>query len=265
MIPRRTYIYKYYQENETPLCIYLCNAQAKNKIYIIPLSDIESMNSIKLTTLNKYANISELKEIHKNDLIDPLFLKSTSVKITADEFKQIRDEVIAYMLGSIETVAAISSEDLNTFEGIVQFIEWKHQKLLMNTQPYVGKTIVYENGIYWASLGVNIGSELNKNRPVLIWKNRTGDAREDAYSYIVIPISTQSKNKKYYMNVPITINGRECYIRIEDMRRINIRRISRPLLDDSKKIIFIDKEKRDEVKKAIKRFYIFDNQYHSED
>lgn len=63
------------------------------------------------------------------------------------------------------------------------------------------------------------------------------------------------------MNIPIDINGRPCYLRIEDMRRINIKRFTRPILNDNKKILFIDNNKRDEIIDAIKKFYIFENQH----
>ena len=131
----------------------------------------------------------------------------------------------------------------------------------MNYQTYQKKTDIYENGIYWASLGVNIGSELNKNRPVLIWKKRCSGNNEENFSYIVIPITSKEKNKRYYMNVPIDINGKTSYLRIEDMHRINIKRISRPILDSSNAIIFIDNDKRKEIIDAIQKFYIFDNKH----
>ena len=131
----------------------------------------------------------------------------------------------------------------------------------MNYQTYQKKTDIYENGIYWASLGVNIGSELNKNRPVLIWKKRCSGNNEENFSYIVIPITSKEKNKRYYMNVPIDINGKTSYLRIEDMHRINIKRISRPILDSSNAIIFIDNDKRKEIIDAIQKLYIFDNKH----
>ena len=63
------------------------------------------------------------------------------------------------------------------------------------------------------------------------------------------------------MNVPIDINGKTSYLRIEDMHRINIKRISRPILDSSNAIIFIDNDKRKEIIDAIQKFYIFDNKH----
>ena len=63
------------------------------------------------------------------------------------------------------------------------------------------------------------------------------------------------------MNVPIDINGTTSYLRIEDIRRINIKRISRPILDDRNAIIFIDDDKRKEIIDAIQRFFIFENKH----
>ncbi len=90
---------------------------------------------------------------------------------------------------------------------------------------------------------------------------RCNGINEENYSYIVIPITSKDKSKKYYMNVPIDINCRACYLRIEDMRRINIKRFTRPILNDNNKIIFIDNDKRFEIMNAIKKFYIFENQH----
>ena len=45
------------------------------------------------------------------------------------------------------------------------------------------------------------------------------------------------------------------------MKRINIRRIVGPVLDDKHNILFIDEPKREDIKNAISQFYIFDNQH----
>ena len=63
------------------------------------------------------------------------------------------------------------------------------------------------------------------------------------------------------MNVSIDINGRECFLRIEDMRRISIKRFTRPILDDNNKIIFINADKRKEILDVIQRFFIFENKH----
>lgn len=258
---KKTYIYRYKDKYGTPLCIYLCDMQTKDKILIMPLTEDVSGNVYKLSVTRQYADLDHYKEISKDTVISALFLNSKPVKISESDLKYMQEYIIKNYMEKISGIALTCNLSIALFESIYQFLNWKYQKFLLNFEPYSRKTTVYENGIYWASLGVNVGSELNKNRPVLIWKKRCNGAMEKDYSYIVIPITSKEKRKRYYMNVPIDINGRQSYLRIEDMRRINIRRITRPILDDKHNLIFIDENKRKEILDAIQKFYIFKNRH----
>jgi mRNA-degrading endonuclease toxin of MazEF toxin-antitoxin module len=258
---KKTYIYRYKEKGGSPLCIYLCDTQIKNRILIIPLTANGSGNVYKLSVTNQYADLDNYKEINKASITSALFLNSKPVQIPDTDLKTIQSYVIDNLMNKICADSHKSNSSLQLFESIYQFLKWKHQKFLLNFLPFAKKTTVYENGLYWASLGVNVGSELNKNRPVLIWKKRCSGTDESNYSYIAIPITSKAKSKRYYMNVPVDINGQVCYLRIEDMRRINIRRISRPILDTNNNIIFIDNSKRKEIMEAIEKFYIFENKH----
>lgn len=258
---KKSYIYRYKENENTPLCIYLCNTQTKDRILIVPLTPQPSDKAYKLSVTKQYADLSSYKEISKNFIISPLYLNSKPVCIPEKDLKEIQSFIITDMMNKISNDAHCNNTSSFLFESIYQFLKWKWQKLLLNVLPYQKTTTVYENGIYWASLGVNVGSELNKNRPVLIWKKRCNGNEEKNFSYIVIPITSKNKSKKYYMNVPIMINERQCYLRIEDMRRINIKRISRPILNKESKIIFIDNDKRSEIMTAIQKFFIFENRH----
>lgn len=258
---QKTFIYRYKKGTSCPLCIYMCDTQAKNKVLIVPLTNISAPNTYKLSVTNQYAALDSYIEILKDDIISPLFIDGKPSNIPISDFNFISECVISDMIQHIQNDAVQNNNSVAMFEGIYQFLKWKWEKLLLNVLPFNKKTTVYENGLYWASLGVNVGSELNKSRPVLIWKKRCNGNNEAAFSYIIIPITSKDKSKKYYMNVPIDVNGRPCYLRIEDMRRINIKRISRPILDNENKIIFIDAKKRNEIMQAIKRFYLFDNMH----
>lgn len=260
---KKTYIYRYKDGYETPLCIYLCDIQTKGRILIMPLTENLSGNVYKLSVTRQYADLDHYKEIDKNTIISALFLNSKPVQVPESDLKFIQEYIIKNYISEICNNALTSNISTILFESIYQFLSWKHQKFLLNFQPYKRKTTVYENGIYWASLGVNVGSELNKNRPVLIWKKRCNGTDEKDYSYIVIPITSKKKKKHYYMNVSIDINGSESFLRIEDMRRINIKRITRPILTSDKKLIFIDEDKRKEILEAIQKFYIFENKHKS--
>lgn len=258
---KKTYIYRYKEKGGTPLCIYLCDTQIKNRILIVPLTLDNSGNVYKLSVTKQYVDLANYKEINKATIVSALFLDSKPVKIPDKDLKVIQTYILGNLLDKICNDAYANNTSLRLFESIYQFLKWKWQKLLLNVLPYQRKTKIYENGIYWASLGVNVGSELNKNRPVLIWKKRCSGTNEEEHSFIVIPITSKEKCKCYYMNVPIDVNGQACYLRIEDMRRINIKRITRPILNNNNKIIFIDEDKRKEIISAIEKFYIFDNKH----
>lgn len=261
MILRKNFIYRYKDHADKPLCIYICDTQAQNKILIIPLTESSGENTYKLSVTKQYAALNNYKEINSAMIVSPLYLNSQLVKVPDTDLEVIHQFILNDIMSQILSDANKYNTSTGLFESIYQFLKWKHQKLRLNVTSYKRKTTVYENGLYWASLGVNVGSELNKSRPVLIWKKRCSGNNEENFSYIVIPITSKDKSKKYYMNVPIDINGRQCYLRIEDMRRINIKRLSRPILDDNKKIIFINDDKRSEIIEAIKRFYIFKNNH----
>lgn len=256
---RKYFIYRFEYNDEKPLCIYLCDTQTKDRILVVPLTDKPDGNTYKLSVTRQYADLSRFTELYKAKAISPLYLDSKPVRVPDKDLQAIQQYIINELMQNINLAAKHGNTSNLIFESIYQFLMWKWQKLLLNISPYQKKTTIYENGLYWASLGINVGTELNKNRPVLVWKKRCGGDNESNFSYIVIPITSKEKNKKYYMNIPIDINGRHCYLRIEDLRRINIRRFSRPILNNDNKIIFIDENKRKEINKAIEKFFIFEN------
>lgn len=260
MVPKKNYIYRFKYNNNTPLCIYLCNTQVKNRILIVPLTELSTGNVYKLSVTKQYAALDNYMEIDIDTIVSALYLNSKPVRVPNTDLETIHKSILNNLMNRIcSDVQTFTSHML--FESLYQFLKWKQQKLSLNFTAYKTKTKIYENGIYWTSLGVNIGSELNKSRPVLVWKKRCNGDNEENYSYIVIPITSKIKNKKYYMNVPIDINGRECFLRIEDMRRISIKRFTRPILDSSNKIVFISEDKRNEINEAIQRFFIFQNKH----
>ena len=58
---------------------------------------------------------------------------------------------------------------INTADAI-QFSEWTKEKTNLRYNGQLPKFPIYNNFIYWCNLGINIGSEQNKLRPVLVLK-----------------------------------------------------------------------------------------------
>lgn len=73
MEPGKTYIYRYKDGGETPLCVYLCDTQVKNRILIVPLTNKASENTYKLSVTNQYADLNNYKEISTDAITSPLF------------------------------------------------------------------------------------------------------------------------------------------------------------------------------------------------
>ncbi len=103
-----------------------------------------------------------------------------------------------------------------------RFLEWITLKAELHYQnqkpPHVS-----EGDIWWASLGENIGREINGKdglfaRPVLIYKKLSHDY------YFVIPFT--SRNHVGYWFVPYSYRGKEMTVSLHQARSIDHRRIS---------------------------------------
>ena len=67
-------------------------------------------------------------------------------------------------------VTEILLNSINNSDAI-QFSEWTKEKANLRYNGKLPKFPIYNNFIYWCNLGINIGSEQNKLRPVLILKS----------------------------------------------------------------------------------------------
>lgn len=114
---------------------------------------------------------------------------------------------------------------------IKRFLEWISLKERLDFQsqrvPHVN-----EAEIWWASLGENIGFEINGKsklftRPVLIYKKLSREF------YLIIPLTTQQHSGSWY--VKYSHKGRQAIACLQQVRSIDYRRLSTKLgvLDDT--------------------------------
>ncbi len=83
---------------------------------------------------------------------------------------------------------------------IENFKEWLFYKFKINN--LTRKHIIKQGEVYWCSLGVNVGDEQNGKglhfrRPVLVFKKFNNNI------FLGIPLSTKSKDNKYYITITI--------------------------------------------------------------
>jgi len=126
-----------------------------------------------------------------------------------------------------------------------RFAEWMGLKERIHTTehkpPYVS-----ERDMWWASLGENVGSEMNGksrrfSRPVLILKKL-------AHSfYLVAPTTTQPQKGSWYVHV--RLGEKDEYVCLNQIRTIDYRRLS-------SKLGQIDTDNFEKVKEGFQKLYL---------
>lgn len=81
---------------------------------------------------------------------------------------------------------------------------------------------ITSNYIYWCNLGINIGSEQNKIRPVLIVKTK-----KDSPICTILPLTSERKNDARWYH--IDLQNQDSTVLIEQLRNISKLRIISPL------------------------------------
>lgn len=104
---------------------------------------------------------------------------------------------------------------------------------------------VNEGEIWWASVGENIGYEINGKsrlftRPVLIFKKLSREF------YLIIPLTTQNHKGTWYVNY--RHQGKEVTACLQQVRAIDYRRLSTKLGTLEKDVLTL-------IKEAFKRLY----------
>jgi len=114
------------------------------------------------------------------------------------------------------------------YEQIEEFLRWTTTKSKMIFTPRLGKTFpILSNCIYWADLGINVGSEQNKYRPVLVTRSYVNSP-----ICTIIPLTTQHLNDNYTYHIDLEeINST---VLVEQMRVIDKIRIDKPMYKKQK-------------------------------
>jgi len=135
----------------------------------------------------------------------------------------------------------------------LKFIDWTHFKYMLDSSKKVNSSLLDKNNeivvknkcIYWIEFGHNIGCELRKERPAIIWKKFKHDNR-----YFVIPLTSKVKNKNSY----IEISSLNKFASLEHMKLVSVKRIRRPFFDESKSIKKLNKTEIAALKQGLTNF-----------
>ena len=107
---------------------------------------------------------------------------------------------------------------------VKNFIDWIITKIIIDKSENVA--LINEGGVYWCSLGENIGFEQNGKgedfrRPVLILKKFNNSI------FWGVPLSTKNKDNKYY--VKVLLKDLEQSALISQLRILDTKRLDKKI------------------------------------
>lgn len=133
----------------------------------------------------------------------------------------------------------------------IKYLKWCYDKLLLDTTD-INISNLKSGSIYWVDFGQNIGSELRKLRPSILWRSSS-----DKKMWTVIPLSSKCYQDKYYFHCDI--NGLPCSTaKLESMSNFSYKRIKEPFFYN-KKISHLSKEDYSNILLALKKYYTFED------
>lgn len=261
-------VYSYQKDDGTVgIAMYLCDTNLGNKICLIPIEDNDNCSNIlEINCLSKVLYPSKFFEIDCNQILSVLRIKKKIVKVEYKTYLQISEVIINHLLSKTSNTYQvllhqrfqnIQKENYILTEDYYKYLTWFDFKTKLQFEKEL-KTLpgIKEYSIYWIELGRNIGSELEKLRPALIFKKLFSKKSINDSSLIVIPISSKFTCHKYSCNYPIIINRKINYVKVNDMKRISIKRLARPFLDSTNQPVVLSNQDMNNIKEIIKNYYV---------
>ncbi|MBE6152707.1 MAG: type II toxin-antitoxin system PemK/MazF family toxin [Firmicutes bacterium] len=208
-----------------------------------PVYDKEKKNTIKIKSINKYINIDEVMDISKNSIKSLIYIKGKPLKILSKERNYINKKLKDSLVSKIENgINPQKQEDLS-------YIKWVKKVLDLNTASIKMQNLKPRQ-IYWVDFGFNVGSELRKLRPAILWRSTA-----DKKVWTVIPLSTKCKQDNYYFHYDL-LSVNDCSIKVESMMNFSYKRIESAYFAKNVKA-YINDDDFNNIKEILKKYYTF--------
>lgn len=229
--------------NENKQWILILYDISKKHYVGIPVYNDNKDNSIYIKSINKYAILSEINDYNRSSIKRCIYIKGKPLKITNKEFDEILRKLKDVFLGYIK-------DNTNNNPDGISYNKWCKDKLeLINKDNNI--TNLKVGAICWVDLGYNVGNELRKLRPTILWRSSSNKKM-----WTVIPLTSKHKSDDYYFHYDLK-DKKLGTARIENLINISSNRIREPYFIKNK-IATITKKDNDEILKIIKKYYAFE-------
>ena len=266
LFPKNIYVYNKLSNNKG-LCVYVCDTDNDNKI-IVGIIDDEKLEQtyVKLNIgLRKVLYLDSYLMLDVSQIERPFYYSGKLATITSYEYKLLTDSIYRKITNELsDKIHSISDEnfvnnqlkDITLPEKIIKLLTWNIKKSDLKFLVNTFNVKVMEHCIYFAYLGTNIGSEIEKLRPVLIWKKHINKNNESDNSYYVFPITSKPQRKYYYTNIKIYLNGCVNYIKLNQGKVISIKRIYKPYIEKiGTKVARVDEHTIQKIKNSLAIYF----------
>lgn len=208
----------------------------------VPVYSEKCVGCIYLNSIDKYAIPNKIKDYNRSKINRCIYLQNKPLRLSEKDYAKLiascKDSLINYL-----------NENVSDDNDGISYLKWCRDKFNLNKAD-IQLDNLKQNGIYWANMGINIGSELRKLRPVILWRS-TGDKK----TWTMIPLTTKKRKDNYYFHYDL-----ECLTegsaKIENLMNYSYKRILAPYFSKDK-LAIITKKDYDEIAKIIERYYLF--------
>lgn len=187
--------------------------------------------------------------IYKN-IIDEIlnglvYVKGKFLKVSNKDFFSILKLLKKHLIQKLNK--EIDYRDIDK----IKYLKWCYDKLLLDTSD-INFSNLKSGSICWVDFGQNIGSELRKLRPAILWRSSS-----DKKMWTVIPLSSKCYQDKYYFHCDIAALPFST-AKLESMANFSYKRIREPFFYN-KKISHLSKEDYTNILICLKKYYTFEN------
>ena len=117
----------------------------------------------------------------------------------------------------------------------IHFSEWTKEKANLRYNGKLPKFPIYNNFIYWCNLGINIGSEQNKLRPVLILKTS-----KNSPICTILPLTTKRSEDNFWFH--IDLEEIDSTVLVEQLKVVSKIRITDPYRKKGKLVTILQND-----------------------
>lgn len=225
--------------NEWILILYDISA---NHYVGVPVYSKEKDNTIYIKSIDKFVNINLIKDCNRSNIKRCIYKKGKPIKITNKEFNNLlnkcKNSLIEYLNININS----------DIDGLT-YLKWCRDKNIINNKNIKPENLK-QNGIYWINMGYNVGSELRKLRPAILWRST-----KDKKIWTMIPLTTKKRNDTYYFHYDLNCL-REGTAKIENIMNYSYKRIIAPYYSKNK-LAMLTMEDYNNIIKIIQKYYLF--------